>query len=94
MEDSVILKIKEAASRYNIKKIILFGSRARGDNSLSSDYDIAVIGESLSAIDKAKFSSEIEEIETLKKIDIVFIDSSTNDALVKNIKQDGVTIYE
>lgn len=94
MEDSVLLKIKETVKKYNVKKVVLFGSRARRDNSPTSDYDIAIIGESLSAFDRAELASEIEEIDTLKKIDVVFIGSSTDEKLIKNISRDGVTIYE
>ena len=40
-------KIKEiiqvALKEYTVDKIILFGSRARGDNSTDSDYDVLVI---------------------------------------------------
>ncbi len=36
-------QIQEICSRYQqIKKVTLFGSRARGDNGDRSDYDIAV----------------------------------------------------
>lgn len=94
MMDNVLREIKEIAIKYNIQKVVLFGSRARGDNTLVSDYDIAVFGESLSAFDKMNFCSDVEEIETLKKIDIVFMDAVLTDDLLKNIKEDGVTIYE
>jgi predicted nucleotidyltransferase len=92
--DKVILEIKKTAGRYNIHKIVLFGSRAKGDYSHGSDYDIAVFADALSVFDKAAFSADIEEIETLKKIDVVFIDDHISEDLMKNIKRDGVTIYE
>jgi len=92
--DNVIEQIKEIACKYNINKILLFGSRARGDNSLTSDYDIAVFGDGLSEVDKARFSFDVDEIETLKKIDIVYVNQNVTDNLVKNIIRDGVTIYE
>ena len=34
---------KELSKRYNIQKMILFGSRARGDYKLTSDVDLIVI---------------------------------------------------
>ena len=77
--DYVLEQIKKIASKYKIEKVVLFGSRARGDNSRVSDYDIAICGNVLSPIDKALFSFDIEEISTLKKIDIVFVDESLDD---------------
>lgn len=72
----------------------MFGSRARGDNSFLSDYDIAFFGETLSPIEKACIYSDIEDINTLLKIDVVFVDDHVNDGLMDHIKKDGVTIYE
>lgn len=91
--DNVIEQIKEIAVKYNIEKITLFGSRARGDHSLVSDYDIAVFTNSLSQVDKALFKTDIEEVNTLKKIDVVFISDSSNDELLENINKEGVVIW-
>jgi len=92
--DKVLMSVAEIAAKFNIEKVILFGSRARGDNSSVSDYDIAIYGSGLSTNEKAAFSLEIEEIETLKKFDIVFIDGSVSQELIKNVMNDGVIIYE
>ncbi len=94
MRDNVLDEIREIAMKYNIQKVILFGSRARGDYLPTSDYDFAIIAEDLSVLDKAIFCADVEEINTLKKIDIVFVDSNTSNDLMKNIKRDGVIIYE
>ncbi|SET64241.1 Predicted nucleotidyltransferase [Natronincola peptidivorans] len=94
MKDYVLVDIRGVATKYKIEKIILFGSRARGDYSTVSDYDIAVFGNGLSSMDKALFCSEIEEINTLKKIDVVFIDESLDDKFIENVMREGVTIYE
>lgn len=90
--DHVLEKIIQISKRYKAKRVILFGSRARGDNSPVSDYDIAVFGEDLSPLDKARFSAEVEDIETLKKIDLLFFD--TQHSWADNIVRDGVILYE
>lgn len=94
MQGYVLEEIKRIAAKYKIEKVILFGSRARGDNSRVSDYDIAIFGNQLSPIDKALFCSDIEEINTLKKIDVVFIDKRLDDKFINNIAREGVIIYE
>lgn len=68
MQDYVLQKIKEIAMKYKVQKATLFGSRARGDHSTVSDYDVAIVAESFSAFDKACFCADVEEIETLKKL--------------------------
>ncbi|MFH0876242.1 MAG: nucleotidyltransferase domain-containing protein [archaeon] len=35
--------INRVRKKYNVKKAILFGSRARGDNFKDSDYDILIV---------------------------------------------------
>ncbi len=92
--DSVLLQICEFAKKYDVEKLVLFGSRARGDNSALSDYDIAVFKSGISAYEKASFSLDMEEVETLKKIDLVFVDEKLDHKLMENIKNEGVIIYE
>ena len=94
MEDNVLNEMIRISKEYNLEKVVLFGSRARGDNSPVSDYDIAVFDNSLSDIEKVSFCLDIEEIETLKKIDIVFISDGLSIEFLENIDKDGVIIYE
>ena len=59
-----------------------------------SDYDIAIFENHLSALDKACLRADVDEIETLKKIDIVFVHENSTDELMESIKREGVIIYE
>lgn len=40
----VLEEIRQLAEKYGIHKVILFGSRARGDFKRASDIDLAVSG--------------------------------------------------
>ena len=93
-KDIVIENLKEIAKKYKVDKLVLFGSRARGDNSPVSDYDFAVFERDLTSLDKAYFLNEVDELETLKKVDIVFVRESATDELMKSIVKEGITIYE
>ena len=44
----VIEEICRLAEQYNVEKVILFGSRARGDYGRASDIDLAVYGGEIS----------------------------------------------
>ena len=62
----VIEEIRNLAQKYDIEKVILFGSRARGDFRRTSDIDIAVTGG-----DFARFALDVdEETSTLLEYDI------------------------
>lgn len=76
---------------YSAEKIVLFGSRARGDNREKSDIDIAVYG--LDKNKRVRFSESVDELPTLLKFDIIFIDDTTDPVLIKNIEKDGVILY-
>jgi predicted nucleotidyltransferase len=72
------------------KRIILFGSRARGDSTRTSDIDLAIETE-----DDLLNLKEIldEEVNTLLKFDVVNLKTSPKE-LKKEIQKEGVVIYE
>ena len=91
--DWTIEKIKNEISKFavkhNIKKIILFGSRARGDNGERSDIDIAVSGG-----DFLNFYADVQEdFPSLLSFDIVNLDKKISIELQNEIKRDGVLLY-
>lgn len=79
--------ISVIAKRLGAEKIVLFGSRARGDNRERSDIDLAVYG--LPESSQSQFRAEIDELPTLLDFDIVFVSPQTDPALLKNIEKDG-----
>jgi predicted nucleotidyltransferase len=46
--DYILEEIKTIAEKYSVRKVMLFGSRARGAHKTTSDYDIAVFDNGLS----------------------------------------------
>jgi predicted nucleotidyltransferase len=84
--------IIELAQKYGVEKVILFGSRARGDNWERSDVDLAISGGN-----RTMFSLDVDEIEnvpTLLMFDVVDLDRECNEDLLATIKRDGVVLYE
>ncbi|MCM1135287.1 MAG: nucleotidyltransferase domain-containing protein [Clostridium sp.] len=86
----VIQEIRGMARKYNVNRVILFGSRARGDYRRVSDIDLAVGGG-----DFAGFALEVEEeTSTLLKYDIVNLDGSVQEELRTSIEKEGKILYE
>lgn len=90
--EKIYKAISELGKQYKASRIILFGSRARGDNREKSDIDIAVF--KMPKENQLPFSHEIEKLPTLLTFDIVFVSETTSDALIQNIKKDGVIIMD
>ena len=90
IKKQVLEEILMAAEKNNIEKVILFGSRARGDYRKTSDIDLAVSGGRI-----AHFQADIEEeVSTLLSFDIVNMDGSVQEELVDSIKREGKVLYE
>lgn len=91
--DVLINQIINIGYKNKINKVILFGSRARGDYTDKSDYDIAFISNNITNEAKNNIINSIEELDTFHKIDIVFLDNlSNNDELTNNIIRDGIML--
>lgn len=85
----VIDEIRAAAKRSNLTKVILFGSRARGDYKKTSDIDLAVTGGNT-----ALFAADMEETSTLLSFDIVDLDKPVQTELLQSIAKEGIILYE
>jgi uncharacterized protein len=93
LDDKLIKSIKTLGEKYGVDKIVLFGSRARGDNSKLSDIDLAIYTSGVFK-KKGKLASEIDDLDTLLKIDTVFVSENADMDLLENIDREGVVIYE
>lgn len=86
----VIEEITRLAKKHAIEKVILFGSRARGDYHRASDIDLAVYGG-----DIVGFSLDVEEhTSTLLTYDVVDMSKELQDALTESIFREGKILYE
>mgnify|MGYP001597638515 CR=1 FL=1 len=84
------------ASRYpEVERVILFGSRARGDARDRSDFDLAVDAPDITHGRWSKFAIELEEqIPSLCRIDLVRLSKNTPPVLQAQIRQQGIVIYD
>lgn len=90
LPDRVIKEIKAFAKENSIIKIVLFGSRARGDHTERSDVDLAVYGGDFDSF----YWNIKENIHSLLSFDVVDMNSRVTEELKKEIERDGVVIYE
>ena len=73
-----------------LRNIVLFGSRAKGNNTERSDIDMAVYGGDFDGF----YWNIKEKINSLLMFDIIQADSAISDDLKHEIEKDGVIISE
>lgn len=75
-----------------IKKVILFGSRAKQTYKPTSDIDLAVELEEDSK--KLLLIRKLDEIRCALKFDILNMNNIKNEQLINDIKNEGIIIYK
>ena len=87
-------QIVEALEQFeNIKKAIVFGSRAKGNQKNGSDIDIAIVAEGLEFRKMCEIGSKLEDLDLPYKIDIVDYNGINNKELKEHIDRVGISLF-
>lgn len=86
--EAVLAQIASAGRRF-ATRVVLFGSRARGDHRPRSDMDIAFYGADTGYL---AFSEALEQLPTLLEFDCVHITEHTSPELIHNIQKEGILL--
>ncbi|MDE2981072.1 MAG: restriction endonuclease subunit S [Gemmatimonadota bacterium] len=78
------------AANDRVERAVLFGSRATGTNTVTSDVDIALFGDRLTLTDRARLSAVIAEIPMAQSVDLLLYNSIRNRTLRERIREDGI----
>ena len=90
LSENLLQELIRLGRQFNLDRIILFGSRARGTHTERSDIDIAVSGG-----DFDSFYRDIKnDVHSLLMFDVVNLDDGISEELQKELDRDGVVIYE
>lgn len=92
LEKRIIDEIINISCKYKyINKVILFGSRARGDNSPKSDIDLAIYADE----SVLEFIEDIEmNVNTLLEFDFSDMNSIFDEFFIQQVEKEGKVIYE
>ena len=92
LNKDIIKEIVDMSKKYDgIKKVVLFGSRARGDNELKSDIDLGIYCDS----DLLLFIEEIENnTHTLLEFDFSDMNNIRDEFFIEQVEKEGILLYE
>lgn len=86
--------IREILRDPRVQRVVLFGSRAKGNYRAGSDIDLAVCGDRLSATDILRLRAELEEALFPWAVDLVHWTESLSPELAEHIRRVGITLDE
>ena len=94
LSDGIIGSINQVFSKYaEIEKVLIYGSRARGDYRNGSDIDLTIIGD-LSFEDREHISGLIDDLPIPYMCDISIFRDIKNQNLIEHIERVGQVFYE
>jgi predicted nucleotidyltransferase len=91
---NIVDRLTKDISRFpSVEKIILYGSRARGDAEERSDIDIAVVCPNATDREWVDIWCVVDDAQTLLSIDLVRLDTAS-EKLRGNVLREGKVLYE
>ncbi len=88
-------RILESFSRHDkIEKVVLYGSRAKGNYKSGSDIDLTLIGKNLNLEDVHKLYLELDELCLPYGFDLSIFERIENTDLIDHINRVGIIIYD
>ena len=90
LSDAVVESIVACAKESGVQRLVLFGSRARGDYEEKSDIDVVAYRGNLS-----RFRLDLEEcVPTLLTFDVIDSEHIGSKKLSEIIEKEGIVLYD
>lgn len=94
LKEETIDKINEVFSKYlEIKKVIIYGSRAKGSYKNGSDIDLTLIGENIKLEQLNKIDNELDNLMLPYSFDLSAYKELTNKEFIEHIDRVGLVFF-
>ena len=86
-------RILPIVQKYDVERVILFGSMARGDADENSDYDFLISKGSLRSL--IQYMSFVSELESVLQCHVdVITDTTSDEIIIQTAQREGILLYE
>lgn len=95
LSDTVIKELQDVFRRHdNIKQVLIFGSRSKGNYRSGSDIDLAVLGDKIDYNQLLTILCEIEDLNLLYSVDLLDYQKKKGTPIGDHIDRVGQVFYE
>ncbi len=95
LSDTVIRELQDVFRRHaNIEKVLIFGSRSKGNYRAGSDIDLAVVGKDIDYNLLLTIQCEIDDLEMLYSIDLLDYQKQKGTPIGDHIDRVAQVFYE
>lgn len=90
----ILDSLRQVFSRFpNIDRVLIYGSRARGDFRPHSDIDMAVLAPTMTPSEFSHLWMALDDLPILFRLDVSLHHDVADPQLKHNMLADGVTLY-
>lgn len=93
--DNVLNQIISTVEKYpQVERLLLYGSRARGEHITGSDIDLAIDAPGMEEPTFARLWNEIDDLPIIYTLDIVHLQGLSNLELLAEINKDAASLWQ
>ena len=94
LPESVVEKIRIVFQKHpDIQRVLLYGSRAKGNYQLGSDIDLCLEAEKFTLTQLLKVNNELDDLLLPWKVDLSLKHDIDNQTLLDHISEVGIVFY-
>ena len=95
LTEATIEKMNAVFARHpEVEKVVLYGSRAKGNYKRGSDIDLTLYGSTLTQGILYKIDTELDDLLLPYMIDLSIFEQLSNPELIEHIERVGLLFYE
>lgn len=95
LSDTVVKELQDVFHRHaNIEKVLIFGSRSKGNYRAGSDIDLAVVGNGIDYNQLLNILCEIDDLGLLYSVDLLDYQTKKGTPIGDHIDRVGQVFYE